>query len=85
MPAYIYLLTLLLPLATLLIIFGFKYGSAAYQAHTRGVGDTAYRDLAQNAANAQSATASSLAAMQAELAQITASLAAVVKILKDVE
>jgi hypothetical protein len=85
MPEHIYVLTLLLPLATLLIIFGFKYGSAAYQAHARSVSDTAYRDLAQNAANAQSATASSLAAMQAELAQITTSLSAVVKILKDVE
>jgi hypothetical protein len=85
MPEYLYLLTLLLPLATLLIIFGFKYGSAAYQAHARNAGDTAYRDLAQNAATAQSATASSLAAVQAELAQITTSLATVVKILKDVE
>jgi hypothetical protein len=85
MPEYLYLLTLLLPLATLLIIFGFKYGSAAYQAHARSVGDTAYRDLAQAAAAAQSATASSLAAVQVEVAQITASLAAVTKILKDVE
>jgi hypothetical protein len=85
MPEYLYLLTLLLPLATLLIIFGFKYGSAAYQAHVRGVADTAYRDLAQTTSAAQSATASSLAAVQAEVAQITASLAAVTKILKDVE
>jgi hypothetical protein len=85
MPEYLYLLTLLLPLATLLIIFGFKYGSAAYQARVRGVADTAYRDLAQSASAAQSATASSLAAMQAEVTQITASLAAVTKILKDVE
>jgi ABC-type spermidine/putrescine transport system permease subunit II len=85
MPEYLYLLTILLPLATLLLIFGFKYGSAAYQAHAHGVSDTAYRDLAQNAAAAQSATASALAAVQTELEQLTANVAAVTKILKDVE
>jgi hypothetical protein len=39
----------------------------------------------QSVATAQSHTASSLAAMQAELMQITARLAAVVKILQEVE
>jgi hypothetical protein len=85
MTELLYLLTLLLPLVTLLLIFGFKYGSAAYQARARSANDTAYKDLAQFAATSQSATASSLAAVQAELKQITASLAAVVKILKEVE
>jgi hypothetical protein len=85
MPEYLYLLTLLLPLATLLLIFGFKYGSAAYQARARSANDTAYRELAQSVATAQSQTASSLATMQAELMQITTRLAAVVKILQEVE
>ncbi|MEA3159506.1 MAG: hypothetical protein QOD95_1054 [Gammaproteobacteria bacterium] len=85
MPEYLYLLTILLPLATILLIFGFKYGSAAYQARARVANDTAYRELAQSVATAQSQTASSLAAMQAELMQITTRLAAVVKILQEVE
>ena len=85
MPEYLYLLTLLLPLATILLIFGFKYGSAAYQARARSANDTAYRELAQSVAIAQSQTASSLVAMQTELTQITTRLAAVVKILQEVE
>jgi hypothetical protein len=80
MPEYLYLLTILLPLATILLIFGFKYGSAAYQARSRSANDTVYRELAQSAVNVQSQTASSLAAMQ-----ITTRLAAVVKILQEVE
>ena len=63
MPEYLYLLTILLPLVTVLLIFGFKYGSAAYQSRARVASDTAYR----------------------ELAQITTRLAAVVKILQEVE
>jgi hypothetical protein len=51
----------------------------------RVANDTAYRELAQSVATAQSQTASSLAAMQAELMQITTRLAAVVKILQEVE
>jgi hypothetical protein len=85
MTAFLYLLTILLPLVTLLLIFGFKYGSAAYQARARAANDTAYRELAQSAVNVQSQTASSLTAMQAELTQITTRLAAVVKILQEVE
>jgi Tfp pilus assembly protein PilO len=81
----LYLLTILLPLATVLLIFGLKYGSAAYQARARLASDTAYRELAQSAVNVQSQTASSLTAMQAELTQITTRLAAVVKILQEVE
>lgn len=85
MPEYLYLLTILLPLATVLLIFGFKYVSAAYQARARSANDTVYRELAQSIATAQSQTASSLTAMQAELAQITTRLTAVMKILREVE
>lgn len=85
MSAPIYLLTILLPLGTILIIFALKYGSAAYQARARGAAEAAYRELAQSAVTAQSQTATSLAAMQAELGQITSRLAAVMKILQDVQ
>lgn len=79
------LIILLLPFLTVLIIFALKYGSAVYQARARIAADTAYRELAQNAVNAQSQVASSVTAMQAELAQIASRLATVTKILQEVE
>jgi hypothetical protein len=85
MSEHLYLLTILLPLVTILIVFALKYGSAAYQARARSASETAYRELAQTAATAQAETSSSLAAMRAELAQISTRLAAVVKILQEVE
>jgi Tfp pilus assembly protein PilO len=85
MSEQLYVLSIVLVLATILIIFGLKYGSAAYQARARSATEAAYRELAHIAVTTQSETASSLATMQAELAQITTRLAAVVKILQDVE
>ena len=70
---------------TALLIVGFKYGSAAYQARARGAAEAAYRDLAQSAVTGQSEANARLAAMQAELADVAKSLAAVVKILEAVE
>ncbi len=46
MSEHIYLLTILLPLGTLLLIFGMKYFAAARQAQTRILAENAYRDLA---------------------------------------
>jgi phage shock protein A len=85
MSEHLYLLTMLVFLGTILIIFALKYGSAAYQARARSATEAAYRELAQSALTTQSETASAIAAMQSELAQIATRLAAVVKILQDVE
>ncbi len=69
---------------TILAIFGFKYGAAAYQARARGAAEAAYRELAQNAVTSQAETNARLAALQGDIALLSKSLAAVVKILQDV-
>jgi phage shock protein A len=85
METSIYLVTIGLLLGTTLLIFGMKYFSAAFQARARIAGDTAYRVLAEKAVAAEADNRAALAAMQAELSKVAASLAAVEKILKQVE
>jgi Tfp pilus assembly protein PilO len=85
MTEFLYLLTVCLPLITILIVFGMKYFAAIRQAHARVLEDNAYRSLAEKAVAVQSDAAASLAALQSELSQITVRLAAVEKILKAVE
>ena len=80
----LYLLTLLLPLGTVLLVFGMKYISAIYQARSRAVAENAYRDLAEKASSVQTQSAASLAAIQTTLADIGTRLAAVEKVLKEV-
>jgi len=55
------------------------------QAWSRGRSESAYRELAEKAAAAQSESAATLASIRSELAKVTTSLAAVEKILKEVE
>ncbi|MEQ1516802.1 MAG: hypothetical protein ABL931_09965 [Usitatibacteraceae bacterium] len=85
MAEHVYLLSMLFIFGTIIIVFGFKYGSAAYQARARIASDAAYRDLAQSAVATQAQTATALADMQAELTRINTKLAAVTKILEDVQ
>jgi len=85
METSIYLVTIGLFLGTALLIFGMKYFSAAFQARARIAGDTAYRVLAEKAVAAEADNRAALTAMQAELTKVAASLAAVEKILKQVE
>jgi hypothetical protein len=81
----LYLLTLVLPLATILIVFGVRYYAAIEQARARLANDDAYRQLAENASAAQSRIATSLAAMEAHLSDVRTRMAAVETILKAVE
>jgi hypothetical protein len=85
MTATIYLLTLVLPLATILIVFGMRYVATVQQAKARLANDDAYRQLAQSASAAQSQIATSLAAMEASLSDVRTRMAAVETILKAVE
>jgi len=85
MTAILYLLTLVLPLATVLIVFGMRYYSAVQQAKARLADDDAYRQLAESASAAQSRIATSLAAMEASLSDMRTRMAAVETILKAVE
>ena len=85
MSEHIYLLTIYLPLATVLLIFGMRYFSAALQAKARLAHEESYRQIAEKAVAGQSETATALSAIQATLSDVGARLAAVETILKAVE
>jgi hypothetical protein len=85
MTVTLYLLTLLLPLATILIVFGMRYYAHIQQAKARLANDDAYRQLAESASATQSQIATSLAAMEANLTDVRTRMAAVETILKAVE
>jgi Tfp pilus assembly protein PilO len=81
----IYLLTLGLPLLTVLLVFGMKYFAAVQQARGRLAQDEAYRQLAAQAAQSQAEMAAQLAALGATLARLESRTASVEQILKQVE
>ena len=85
MTAIFYLLTLVLPLATILIVFGVRYSATVQQAKARLANDDAYRQLAESASAAQSQIATSLAALEADLSDVRTRMAGVETILKAVE
>ena len=85
MTTTLYLMTLVLPLATILIVFGMRYYASVQQARARLANDDAYRQLAESASTAQSRIAASLAAMEASLSDVRTHMAAVETILKAVE
>jgi hypothetical protein len=79
-----YLLTLILPLVTILVVFGMKYWSAAVQSHAAKVGEESYRELAEKAVAVQRDNATAISAIQADVAKVSRSLASVENILKQV-
>lgn len=81
----VYLLTLCLPLATVLLVFFMRYLSQVLQARARLASDEAYRQLAEKAAASQSASAAALASIDATLADLKARVAGVEKVLKEVD
>ena len=85
MTAILYLLTLVLPLVTILIVFGMRYYANVQQARVRLANDDAYRKLAESASAAQSQIATSLTAMEANLSDVRTRVAAVEVMLKAVE
>jgi uncharacterized membrane protein affecting hemolysin expression len=74
MSTSVYLLTICLPLVTVLLVFGMKYFAAVQQAKAKLAQDEAYRQLAAQ-----------LAALSATLARLDARTASVEHILKQVE
>ena len=80
-----YLLTLMLPLATVLIVFRMRYNATVQEARARAASDDAYRQLAESASAAQAQIATSLGAMEADLADVRSRMTAVETILKAVE
>ena len=69
----------------LVLVFGMRYISAIFQAKARAASEKQYRVLAERAVAVQSEAQTTLSAMQAELSRIASSLAAVEKILQQVE
>jgi Tfp pilus assembly protein PilO len=84
MSEHLYLLSIGLPLVTILLVFGMRYFAAIQQAKARLANDDAYRQIAEKAAAAQSETAAALSSIQAALEDVRSRLTAVEKILKDV-
>jgi len=85
MSPHIYLLTLGLPLLTVLLVVNIKQVSAVLQARAKLARDDTYRALAAQAAQSQAETAAQLAAMSATLARLESRTASVEQILKQVE
>ena len=85
MSEHVYFLTIGLFLGTILLVFGMRYFAIVKQAKARLDSGEAYRQLAEKAAVGQAEAAATLAAIQATLADLKTRLAAVEKILKDVE
>jgi hypothetical protein len=81
MSAPVYLFSICLPFATALIIFGMKYYAAVQQAKA----NEAYRQLAAQAAAQQADMLATLTALRAAAAETATRLAAVEKLLKQVE
>jgi septal ring factor EnvC (AmiA/AmiB activator) len=85
MSKQVYLLTLCLPLLTVLLVVAIRHVSAVLQARARSAQDDAYRQLAAQAAQSQAETAAQLSALNATLASLDARTASVEQILKQVE
>ena len=77
MSTALYLTSICLPLATLLLIFGMRYHASIQRAKARLANDDAYRQIAGMAVADQAAIAAALTSIEARLATIE-------KILKDV-
>jgi Tfp pilus assembly protein PilO len=80
-----FLLITILALVTVLLVFGMKYFSAARSGHARANSEEAYRELADRAVSLQAANAASLAAVQTDFSEMKIRLAAIEKLLREVE
>ena len=85
MSEHLYLLTIGLPLLTLLLIFGMRYRVMGTQARARLADDQAYRRIAETAASTQAEIATTLAAVEATLVDLKSRLTTVEQILRQVE
>ena len=81
----IYLLTLFLPLATVLLVFGMKYFAAVQQARAGRAQEASWQELAARAQQSQAETAHALTGIQTTLADLDARLGNVERILRQVE
>lgn len=80
-----FLLLTILTLVTILLVFGMKYFSAARQTQQRLAHEGAYRELADKAAVAQTAGAATLAKLEGDVAEMKTKLAAIERVLREVD
>jgi hypothetical protein len=74
----------ILALATILLVFGMKYFSAAKHAPAGAASENAWRDIAAKAEAAQASSAAALAALQADVTDVKGKLASIEKVLREV-
>lgn len=84
MTGFFYLITITLPLATVLIAVWMWRQASVLKAQARLANDDAYKKIAEEGAKAQTETAAALAAIQSSLADVRARLESVERVLKDV-
>jgi steroid 5-alpha reductase family enzyme len=72
-------------LLAIVLVFAVKYFSAIFQAWAHRSNDMRYSALAERALAAQSETQAALAGIQADLSKIASSVAAVEKVLQQVD
>jgi hypothetical protein len=72
-------------LLAIVLVFGAKYFSAIFQAWAQKSSDRQYRILAEKVTAVQTETQAAMAGIQADLSRIATTLAAVEKILQQVE
>lgn len=85
MSVSVYLLTICLPLAAIVLVFGMRSYAAVQQAKAHLANDNAYRQLAEQAVAAQAEAARRLTSIDATLSDLKSRLATVEKVLKEVE
>lgn len=85
MSVSVYLLTICLPLAAIVLVFGMRSYAAVQQAKAHQANDNAYRQLAEQAVAAQAEAARRLTSIDATLSDLKSRLATVEKVLKEVE
>ena len=85
MSEHVYLLTLGMPLLTVLLVFGMRSLSVMRQARLQHDSQEAYRELLEKSAAAQAQTAAALSSISASLADLSSRVAAIEKVLKEVE
>jgi len=75
----------ILAFLTILVVFGMKYFSVGRRERARAASGDAYRDLAEKTVSAQAKITASLSSVQSDLADMKQRLAAVEKVLRQVE
>jgi phage shock protein A len=73
------------PCVTVLLVFAMRYVAKVHEARARLANDGAYRDLAEKAVTLEAQSTSLMSTIQSEMSAIAMRLAAVEKVLKEVE